>query len=173
MPRYQGELDGLCGMYAIANAFEFAFEKDAQKSFQICCETIPKHRWPTVLWDGTTYRELILMIAACARQHKLRDKLTIKRPLASRKHVTNNDYWKIFDEALDRPKAQCAIIGVEEPSYHWIIATKHKSGILFLDSDANEKLSLMKRDNLYAGKRRPNKNLWRLNPRELVIFEKR
>ncbi len=53
MPYYQGEFDGLCGMYAIANAYEICGYGDiCAELFQAACDALAPRRWPSVLRIG-------------------------------------------------------------------------------------------------------------------------
>lgn len=173
MPRYQGELDGLCGMYAVANAFEFCFDKDAQRSFETCCDALTAGRWPAVLWEGTYFGDIRRMIAACRKEYGLQRQMTVKVPFWKARPRSNNEYWTRFDALMADEVTQCALVRTHKPDEHWLLATAHKSGILFLDSTAGETLSLVKRDTLWAGTRRPRPGLTLLDSRELIIFQKR
>ena len=47
MPSFQGELDGLCGPYAIVNAFEeCGLADDGEAIFKACCKALSAARWP-------------------------------------------------------------------------------------------------------------------------------
>ena len=65
MPMYQGELDGLCGMYAIVNALEECGETCSEKIFESACSAIARNRWPSVLWKGTTFDDMQKMVKKC------------------------------------------------------------------------------------------------------------
>jgi hypothetical protein len=69
MPKHQGELDGLCGPYAIANALEHCgldgFKPETV--FQSACSALSRRRWPGVLWKGATFVDLQRMIKRCQR----------------------------------------------------------------------------------------------------------
>ncbi|MGB4347883.1 MAG: hypothetical protein WBJ21_15985 [Burkholderiaceae bacterium] len=173
MPRYQGELDGLCGLYAVANAFEFCFAKDPSRSFEFCAQSLASSRWPAVLWEGTTFGDVRRMIAKCRQEHGLRKKLRVQVPFWKRFPKNDGEFWQQFDSQLNKDNVLCALIGIEKPRYHWILATVSKNDILLLDSTAGETLALVNRKKLYAGARRPKKDMWLINPRELIIFEKR
>ena len=68
MPAYQGEFDGLCGMYSIANAYESCGYIDhGNQLFQVACSRLAPKRWPRVLWEGTSFHDMMRMIKACQR----------------------------------------------------------------------------------------------------------
>lgn len=66
-PSYQGELDGLCGPYAIANAFKECGYPQKKATFKLACEALSKQRWPKVLWEGTAFGDMQRMIKACIK----------------------------------------------------------------------------------------------------------
>ena len=63
---YQGSLDGLCGPYAIVNAYHLCdIDEDwlGQDIFEIACSTLTG--WPDVLWEGTSFHQMRMMVRAC------------------------------------------------------------------------------------------------------------
>ena len=60
MHAYQGEYDGLCGMYAVANAFSICSydEESCSDLFRVACDSLASERWPTVLWEGTDFDDM-------------------------------------------------------------------------------------------------------------------
>ena len=63
---YQGSLDGLCGPYAIVNAYhqcDIAEDWLGEDIFAIACMAIKG--WPQVLWDGSSIGQMIKMLKAC------------------------------------------------------------------------------------------------------------
>ncbi len=98
MPVYQGELDGLCGPYAIANAFELCGESPDQ-AFQMACSAIPRARWPDVLWEGTTFFDIRRMIKKCLLAAQgTPNRITVQYPFLKNEPATNAKYWQGFDQ---------------------------------------------------------------------------
>lgn len=63
---YQGDLDGLCGPYAIVNAFnQCDLDEDwlGEDLFKTACSAIDD--WPDTLWDGTNFEQMMSMIDRC------------------------------------------------------------------------------------------------------------
>lgn len=68
-PLDQGDLDGFCGLYAITNAITLLFpgtmnQDRRDRVFKVLLKAIPQHRWPSVVVDGTTERDVRAMLAA-------------------------------------------------------------------------------------------------------------
>ena len=56
---YQGTLDGLCGPYAIVNAYhqcDIEEEWLGNDIFKVACLAI--NGWPQVLWEGTSFGQM-------------------------------------------------------------------------------------------------------------------
>ena len=90
---YQGEYDGLCGMYAIANAFMECGIEDGEEIFKTACSALARNRWPQVLWEGTTFMDMQRMIHACRRKHGIRS-IKPEFPFWENEPTSNRDYWK-------------------------------------------------------------------------------
>lgn len=172
MPVYQGELDGLCGPYAIANAFELCGESPDQ-AFQVACSAIPRSRWPDVLWNGTTFFDIRRMIKKCLLiTQQAPNGIKVKYPFLKNEPSTNAKYWEGFDQIFSDPSVICALVGLTKPSLHWSIVEKSGSRILFTDSTAG-KLNFQKnRSSIHAGKRSRLPAHIVIDRKELVIFQR-
>ncbi len=172
MPVYQGELDGLCGPYAIANAFELCGESPEQ-AFQIACSAIPRGRWPDVLWGGTTFSDIRRMIRKCLIVTQQASKsIEVQYPFLKMEPATNAKYWKRFDEIFADSSVVCALVGLTKPSMHWSIVEKSGSRILFTDSTAGNLYFQKNRASIYAGKRSRLPAHIVIDRKELVIFRR-
>lgn len=173
MPRYQGELDGLCGPYAVANAFELCGVEDTQRAFELACASLPARRWPKTLWEGTTFNDLKRMIRHC--RNELEDAAHIRASYPFEKKVprTNDEYWKAFDGLFQaKPNICCMIIGLTRPSAHWIVASRDsQKRIVFSDTDPHNPFQRKNRSSLFAGSRNGNPNKWIIDRSELIILE--
>lgn len=65
---YQGYYDGLCGMYAIANAFMECGVKDGEEVFHTACSVLAQKRWPKTVWEGTKFGDMKRMISGCCEE---------------------------------------------------------------------------------------------------------
>ena len=170
---YQGEYDGLCGMYAIANAFMECGAEDGEEIFEAACSALARKRWPKVLWKGTTFGDMKRMIRACVRQ-KHTNNIKTRFPFWKNEPINDKRYWEKFDELLGNDSKTCGIVCVKFPNspiLHWIVAKKDGGRILFIDSDAKQPRIRKNRKSLYAGFRRRSPNQWLLFRRLLIVFE--
>ena len=173
MTFYQGNLDGLCGPYAIANALELCGFSD-EDYFQTACCGLADSRWPATLWKGTTFGDLQRMIAHCRSEHSELERVNVMYPFWRESPPTNRAYWNRFDAFFDSDyyDVKCGIVGMEKPSQHWIVIRREKGmrTLEFVDSHPiNTEISKYKRA-LYAGVRAPAKDHWVFRRRELIIF---
>lgn len=173
MPRYQGELDGLCGPYAVVNAFEHCGIDDSEGVFQEACAALAQSRWPNVLWEGTSLHDLMRMIKKCRSAFEDEVKIKIRYPFARSIPRSNVEYWKKFDEVFSKnPRARCAILGMIRPSYHWIVAGREEgSRLAFYDTDPHKPFQRKNRGSLHAGSRNGNPRKWIIDRSELILIE--
>ncbi|GGB03731.1 hypothetical protein GCM10011491_34840 [Brucella endophytica] len=166
---FQGGLDGLCGMYALVNAFMLFGHTDGEKVLREACRALSQSRWPEVLTEGTTFGDMQRMAKRC--KEKLHTKnMEIRYPFKKNVPGTNKQYWERFDEIFSDEDAVCAIIGIWEPAAHWIIAVHYDGHMLFVDSTAGRPVSRKRRSSLYAGKRKARPTQWLIDPQELIVF---
>lgn len=177
MPAYQGEFDGLCGMYAIANAYDICGYGDScSKLFEVACSALAQSRWPSVLWEGTTFGDMRTMISTCQEEIEGQyvEQVTIKYPFLQRSPGTNEEYWNQFDAIFRDKSVYCGIIGLEYPSSHWVVVARDsRRRIWFFDSDSNAPEYRKNVATLFAGNRRRSRKQWRICRKELVVFRKR
>jgi len=166
-PSYQGELDGLCGPYAIANALEECQYTDKEAIFKLACEALSKRRWPAVLWCGTTFGDMQRMIRACLKNI---NHIQVRYPFMHSIPESNNTYWEKFDAIFNDRSAMCGIIGVTKPSEHWIVVSRNGNRIDFTDSAAGQPYVRKNRSSLIAGLRRKKTSQWLINRKELIVF---
>ena len=173
---YQGELDGLCGPYAIVNAFilcgvseEWLEEQDI---FNISCAAIKG--WPNVLWEGTTFGHMKKMLKACTTvvneaYNGAGDdfRVKIQYPFNKRIPKTNKEYWSRFHEIFPDDDVMCGILGMESPVYHWIAFDKKKTLSVF-DSAAKGGFRQIKLADIHAGVYKKKKYV--VNRQELIVF---
>ena len=145
MPSYQGDRDGLCGMYAIVNAYEICLsdlvnnpDKELDRIFRTACRALERKAWPETLWQGTNFGEMRRMISKCEKKinrRKLGFGITAKYPFLKKPPRNTKEYWKRFIKEFDKEGFCCAVIGTEEPGHHWVVVEPAIGGdILFSDS---------------------------------------
>lgn len=162
----QGDLDGLCGQYAIANAAGLCGASDQKVLFQTACRTLARSRWPNVLWEGTTFGDLRRMIAACK---PLMPGIAVSYPFHREPPRTNRGFWRRFDVTFADERAACAIIMTTHPSDHWVVAFRDGKRIGFANSSLLGRLRV-NRGSLYAGTNCADPRKTVIAPAALALF---
>ena len=175
MPGYQGQYDGLCGMYAIANAYEICGydtpdNEIVERIFRIACSALADSRWPGVVWEGTTLGDLRKMIAGC-QEWLLDENVKVTYPFSRNTPRTNESYWeKLFDIFKDE-NAYCAIVGMEgESGGHWIVVEPDRKGRLLFSDSQHGGMYRVSVDEIHAGERKPGWKDYKFNRKELIVF---
>ncbi len=174
---YQGNLDGLCGPYAIVNAFDrCGINEDwvGQDLFNIACSAIDG--WPDILWEGTDFAQLKKMLKACEKAlNKAYRKagygfhVKIDYPFdGKRRPRSNKEYWKRFHAVFSDRDVTCGIVGIEDPHEHWIAFENRKRTLAVFDSDADGDTRRIRKKDIYAGK--CIRRRWLVNREELAVF---
>lgn len=173
MPNYQGQLDGLCGPYAIVNAFEHCGIERSDEIFQAACAALATRRWPKVLWEGTTIGDLKRMVKHCRESVSGAASIKTSYPFSRNPPNSNQSYWEHFDQLfVDRPNARCMILGLTRPSYHWIVAHRESgTRVSFADTDPRKPFQRKNRSMIHAGSRNGHPKKWIVDRSELILFE--
>ena len=139
---WQGSLDGLCGPYAIVNAYDqCGVEEDwlGEDIFNIACLAIDD--WPKALWKGTTFGQMRTMLKASQKALKKAYReadceypIEIDYPFRSNPPRSRKKYLKRFNEIFSRDDVICGIVGMEEPDPHWFSFMKGKKTLSVFDS---------------------------------------
>ena len=175
---WQGSLDGLCGPYAIVNAYHLCgIDEDwlGKNIFKITCSAIDD--WPKALWKGTTFGQMRTMLKTSQNMLKKAYReadcaypIEIDFPFRSNPPGSTKKYWKRFDEIFSRDDVICGIVGMEEPDAHWFSFMKRKRTLSVSDS-VPPGLGGMRRIRLkdvHAGTYRKKKLV--VNPKQLIVF---
>jgi hypothetical protein len=165
---YQGDMDGLCGMYAIMHAFHLCGRDDTDIVFQTACNALARSRWPKVLWDGTTLGDMKKMIASVAQDVEIED-LTIRYPFQQRPPRTLEAYWDNLQNLFLDANARCAIVGFEKPA-HWTVIRYEGGRVNFLDSTAGKQFVRKNISSFAVNKRTANKNSWIPDRGAVILF---
>jgi hypothetical protein len=123
MPYAQGELDGLCGVYAIVNAVENTVagwkKEDANGLFNhLVTRLSGQGRLHTAMADGIGVRELCRLIDHAGAYLADEYGLSLKRHIAFARRVPLSSYWKRLQEHL-QCRGHTAIIGLWGKYEHW------------------------------------------------------
>ncbi len=180
MPGRQGEYDGLCGMYAISNAYQICgYHTDDGEAeeliFQVACSALAPKRWPDVLWEGTSFGDMMRMIARC--QDVLQDvsedpdipNIKVTYPFSRNTPKTNAAYWKRLFDIFEDKSAYCAIVG-EDSDGHWIVVEPDRQGRLLFSDSRDDGMYRVGVDEIHAGKRKPGWKDYKFNRKDLIVF---
>jgi len=170
MPSYQGELDGLCGPYAIVNAYAACAEVDADSVFELACCGLAPQRWPKVLWEGTVFSDMRRMIGNCQVSLAEASDISIKYPFWRLSPKNNSEYWTRFDKIFSDSSVICGIVGMTRPWSHWIVVSRDGKRLEFTDSDPYKPSHRKNRSTVFAGLRRKASSHWVIDRRELIVF---
>ena len=175
---YQGSLDGLCGPYAIVNAYHLCeIEEDwlGEDIFAIACLAIKG--WPDTLWEGTTFFQMRAMLKSCQKAlnsaYKEADcdyPIRVEYPFRKRIPRSNKQYWKRFHEIFSCDDVICGIVGMEKPAAHWFSFVKRKRTLTVFDSAPpfGGGMRRIRLEDIHAGAYKKRKVL--VNPKELIVF---
>jgi hypothetical protein len=136
----QGELDGLCGIYAIINAYRLLFgdqfgPERATKLFKKMAKSVP-----VAVFEGTSYQEQLDLIALANRAVPANLRLEVrthvfKKPVNGPAWRTNTYVNRLREEVNEQN--QVAILGLEKAHEHWTLVHRLTPSTLKLtDSDA-------------------------------------
>jgi hypothetical protein len=172
MAFYQGELDGLCGMYAIVNAIQLCDSAiDTDEVFQLACTGIAQSAWPAVLWEGTSRGQLQKMIKNITQKHP---KITAKYPFSKNAPVSPAAFWTEFNRVFEEEAAVCAIVRIAEKisadMHHWTVIEPVGEKIKNTDSTANAQFATKYRKSLHPGERRKNTRQTLIIKEDLIVF---
>jgi hypothetical protein len=178
--RSQGALDGLCGQYAVVNAFTelHAAETYAEQAalFKAACHAIAKKRWPGAVQAGTSFYDLKAMIAAA--QKKAGDAVTVSYPfengVAPKRRAA--DYLAQLLDLVPRAGKGCAILCIRRASDawedHWIVARRRGGRLQFIDSVDQRGGTITTRNpaSLRVGALRKQDSHWYLPAKDQVVI---
>ncbi|MCY4555454.1 MAG: hypothetical protein OXF79_03560 [Chloroflexi bacterium] len=174
---YQGNLDGLCGPYAIVNAFDRCGLNEewlGRDLFKIACEAIDG--WPDILWDGTKFSQMKTMLKACRKElhNAYREAgeefhVNVEYPFSGAgRPRSDREYWRRLNEIFACDDVVCGILGIEHPYRHWIVFRYTGKSLIMFDSSVWDRKWRIAKKKIHAGRR--NRKKYRVNREELVVF---
>lgn len=185
MPSRQGVYDGLCGMYAITNAYQICGydapddKNTLEKIFQTSCEALAEIRWPKTLWEGTSFGDMKNMIHKCNQYLECggpSKKFLIETyyPFWDGRDIPNSNkrYWKRLHKEFENENTCCGIVGVEEPWQHWLVVEPARHGKLLFSDSGDGSMYRVDIKSIHAGNKNLKRKSYRINRRELIIFRR-
>lgn len=142
-PYEQGHLDGLCGLYSIVNAIQFALltaklpqsyfidrqryltDDDAERLFFALLAYLTQSRRPRVVIDGVGPGQIDLLLRHADRWLRRQKAVTLgsMRPLRRRGRVATKTVLEHISAHLREP-GTAAIVGAVPPWQHWTVAAE-------------------------------------------------
>ncbi|MBW0004344.1 MAG: hypothetical protein JO216_12730 [Hyphomicrobiales bacterium] len=183
-PYLQGQIDGLCGLYAIINAFQCLFptsftDDDAWELMTILCGAIA-HKFPAVIWKGANVEDTVTLFQAAekyaAGKKHLKGRIVVTRPFARRKIERMQDFWDEIGAWLEAsapaPTKRLAFIGIGYPDNHWtLVAKMSEKSVTFFDSWELKRLAL-RQFTLSQDVAKTNGGMHKLDTRQTFLIER-
>ncbi len=186
-PWQQGELDGLCGIYAIINAmkllalsrgFDFPDAAGTVLFRKMVKSLDARNKMPNALWDGTSFTHVRAFLGEASRFMRRQYGLElVHRQLARKGEITRKDvFWRFLDSALrgdgmydfrfDTPHTRVALVGLGHPLPHWTLAYRVTArSIKLIDSGSRFTL---KYSACTVGEGHPGR--WRVEPEHTLVI---
>ena len=133
-PLQQGDLDGLCGAYALVNAVtrllhNRGFQRDdANRLFQRLCRTLHRRqRMPQAVWRGTHIDDIDGMLRTVRRfvRDHFAVNLVVSQPFEGDLPRKKDKFFRVLSGSFNSiGERKVAIIGLDRPGFHWTIATE-------------------------------------------------
>lgn len=172
-PFQQGDLDGLCGIYALVNALHELLEIDLPEEFtedifQIVAGAIPRREYPDVLWQGMDVDRVERLARASVRHIARRSGIEIEvtRPFAGKKVQKLTAYLEKLAE-IEAESFARFIVAIEQRDVgygHWSVLKKIGSKTLTF-ADSSDLRKLKRRDvDVWRGVRH------RMIPEETIVL---
>ncbi|MCA1288642.1 hypothetical protein [Salipiger bermudensis] len=147
--RIQGNLDGLCGVYAVVNSVRHItptrLDGDEERELfrQLIAKLGEERRLEDALCSGMTIQPLGRLVDAASdflgtrRGYRLRRQLAFRRAPDGLQH-----FWKTTSTHLDEHGSGSVILGLGGKYDHWTcIGTMSESSITLIDSDGIRRLN--------------------------------
>lgn len=147
----QGDLDGLCGPYAVHNALRRLLKVRTREAwdkglFKAILRAIPKASYPQVLWKGLDIDELDPVARTAAQRlfDRHRIEVAVERPFEKGQFSSAKAYLKRLRK-LTEPGFATALVGIEWNTVggHWSVFRSFEDDTLKLyDSGRSDPFNL-------------------------------
>jgi hypothetical protein len=180
----QGTLDGMCGQYALINAFTacgaFKTYIAQQAMLKALNAALPKNTWPAAVLAGTSFDDLRVMIRRAQRARRVYGfKIAYPFDAEYRPKRLESEYLAQLLSLLPTAEDGCAIIAVQRPDDgwidHWIVVRRRGHAFQFIDSvkQHGRTTIIKKQSGLRVGRHSGNDTRWHILARRQVIVFRR
>jgi hypothetical protein len=152
-PLRQGDLDGACGLYAIANAVRNALPADLDHEklcigvFKTMLRELEREKClAEAVVEGVMTQAIsrLLKVASLYLAHRHKLELTVVRPFVNIGSLELSEYMDVLAHHLAKPGTS-VIIGLDEPEDHWsVVRGLTKKEMLMVDSYGRRAFKLRK-----------------------------
>jgi hypothetical protein len=132
-PLQQGDLDGLCGAYAVVNAVTRLLHdrgftrEDANRLFKRLCHALHRRqKMPQAVWRGTHIEDVDAMLQTVQRfvRESFDLRLVVSRPFAAENVKRKDRFFNVLSAAFNADdRRKVAILGLDKPGFHWTNVT--------------------------------------------------
>lgn len=153
-PYKQGDLDGLCGIYAVVNGLRHVLDWNVRHYtdhdlFQLVAGAVPKADYPDVLWEGMALERLLRIARRATRYlaEEWNEEVLIETPFVNVEFSDLAAYLTALRHALSQAPS-VALLGILWPKGeggggHWTALEKVTANHLYLlDSGGRRRLPL-------------------------------
>ena len=177
----QGELDFLCGAYAVVNAICACMPDNelnpdfSQKLFTTAFSTLAEwENFQDACWLGAKLTTVQRMVKACLTMNQV-DSFTTSRPFRNNSAPTNEVFWKTLCSEFNEGQTMVAIQGIRKPHDHWIAFKLSRRGsVQIFDSQPEaRRQSVVPSGRIWAGQNCPQGYTWKFIPKETILIQKR
>ena len=162
---YQGEYDGLCGMYAVANAFTQCGVGNGRRVFRLACRSLKRElTWPRGIWAGTDFDDMKQMIRYCKKHVESARQFKVEYPFQDTPPDSVEAYVERFHDLFKERDPICAIVGTSD---HWFVIVKPNNKRRTME--VVDSYALDENRNIYT----PTLEQMELDLESLILFKKR
>lgn len=169
-PLHQGELDGLCGLYALINAARWVdptLHLQACKAmFQESLELLHANgHLPGVLYKGIPAKAMLCLHGRVIRRY--RPGLKLKRPFFGHTPMSDEEFWAAMASLLETPRS-ALVAGIFSGQWsHWTVINRITEGQVHLFDSRD--LVWIRRRSCTCSRGRPG--TFFIDPTEVFLIE--
>lgn len=162
-PYTQGELDGLCGLYAAINAIRLHSKVNYRASQDIFLGSLKllsnDYDIPSIVFDGITRACLSKILNFVAKETAKKGKpVHLSWPFYKRKSTNLDVLWKAIDSFMHATEGNSVILSISGNDWgHWTVVKEITPQTIILFDSWHRKL--LKRNRCTVGRLNKNRNI--------------